>query len=314
MTSKQIVSALIPLALLATLACSKTEDTAPERRIFGNPPSIETVDPNFYFPQAPVDCDFTDIIQAFFCGFGILDVIPQTGTGWTVSHDAQGNRIIVHSTDPTTTPGVFIEGTYTELVFASRVTDQESTPQQSNILLVSASYKLPSSATEVSLVLFDDGSTVDFPFEQKSLVGEDCTVDIPNQTCSCGGAIYKIHSGDATKGDGLYTRKFALANSNASNFLLDCIMRQKKEIPQTANSGVTLQFKIEAVDRQGNVSTWPTKLSAVVGSGSFECNGDSCGCCLLHANSQQADINECHGEEGMISPSQAPDGVCKDLI
>ena len=110
MTSKQIVSELMSLALLATLACSKTEDTAPERRTFGSPPTIETVDPTFYFPQAPVDCDFTDIIQAFFCGFGLLDVQPQAGTGWTVAQDAQGHRIIVHSTDPTTQPGVFIEG------------------------------------------------------------------------------------------------------------------------------------------------------------------------------------------------------------
>ena len=119
------------------------------------------MDPNFYFPQAPVDCDFTDIIQAFFCGFGLLDVQPQTGTGWTVAKDAQGNRIIVHSTDPTTQPGVFIEGEYTELVFSAKVIDPESTAQQSNVLLVSASYVLPGSTTEVSLVLFDDGSTVD---------------------------------------------------------------------------------------------------------------------------------------------------------
>src|SRR5262245_21801600 len=105
MTSKQVVSALTSLALLGTLACSKTEDTAPERRIFGSPPSIQTVDPNYYSPQAPVDCDFTDIILAFFCGFGILDVQPQTGRGWTVGQDASGGRIIVYSDQPTTVPG-----------------------------------------------------------------------------------------------------------------------------------------------------------------------------------------------------------------
>src|SRR5206468_6671753 len=141
---------------------------------------------------------------------------------------------------------------------------QESTPQQSNVLLVSASYKVPDSTTEISLVLFDDGSTIDFPFEQKtSAIGEDCTVDLDTQSCSCGGAIYKIKSGDATKGDNLFTRKFAIANSNASSFLLDCIMRQKKEIPVTGNAGVRLEFKLEAIDRQGNIATWPTRLTAV---------------------------------------------------
>ncbi len=314
MTSKQVVSALTSLALLATLACSKTEDTAPERRIFGNPPSIQTVDPNYSFPQAPVDCDFTDIIQAFFCNFGILDVQPQTGRGWTVK-DVGGQRVIVYSDVPTTVPGVFIEGMYTEIVFAAKVVDQDSTPQQSNVLLVSASFRLPApSTTEISLVLFDDGSTIDFPFEQKSLIPEDCTVDLANQACACVGATYKIKSGDTTKGDNSFTRKFAIADPQTSNFLLDCIMRSKKEIPYPIDSGTQLDFKIEAVDRQGNLSTWPNKISTVVGNGSFVCNGDSCGCCLLHANSQLADISECHGLDGMISPSQAPNGVCKDLI
>jgi len=314
MTLKRILSALLPIALLTFLSCSKTADTAPERRIFGSPPTIETIDPNFSNPQTPVDCDFTDIVNALLCQNGILDAQPQTGRGWTKAVDQDGNTIVVFSDVPTTVPGTFIEGTYTELSFRAKVTDPETTAQQNNILLVSASFVPPDSTTETTLVLFDDGSTIDFPFEQRALVGEDCDVDIPNNICTCGGAIYKIKSGDLAKGDNLYTRKFAFADKNASGFLNDCVMRSKKEIPVSADVGATLQFKIEAVDRQGNLSTWPTKLSATVGAGTFLCNGDSCGCCLLHAFSQLADISQCHGLDGMISPSRAPDGVCIDIL
>jgi len=316
MMSKRTPSALVSIALLAVLACSKTADTAPERRIFGSPPTIETVTPIF-IPQAPVDCDFTKIVDALVCQNGILDAQPQTGRGWTKAVDPNdpNKTIVVFSDVPTTVPGTFIEGTYTELSFTVKVTDPESTAQQSNILLVSASYQLPPpSTTEDTLVLFDDGGQINFPFEQKALVAEDCTVDIPNQICDCGGAIYNIKSGDLVKGDGVYTRKFALANPGASQFLNDCIKRSKQEIPVPLSAGSTLQFKIEAVDRQGNLATWPTKLPAVVGTGSFVCNGDSCGCCLLHAFSQLADITECHGLPGLISPSKYPDGVCIDFI
>ena len=314
MTLKRFLPALLPIALLAFLSCSKTADTAPERRIFGSPPTIETVDPNFANPQTPVDCDFTDIVNALLCKNGILDAQPQTGRGWTKAVDQDGNPIVVYSDVPTKVPGTFIEGTYTELSFRAKVTDPESTSQQSNILLVSASFVPPDSTTETSLVLFDDGSTIDFPFEQRALVEESCDVDIPNQICTCSAAIYKINSGDLVKGDNLFTRKFAFADKNASGFLNDCVMRSKKEIPVAADVGSTLQFKIEAVDRQGNLSTSPTKLPAVVGAGTFLCNGDSCGCCLLHAFSQLTDITKCHGEPGMISPSQAPNGVCIDII
>jgi len=320
MTSKQVFSALLPIAVLAALSCSKTQDTAPERRIFGNPPTIQTVGPftdiNYYNPQSHLDCDFTDIVNALLCQNGLLDVQPQMGRGWTRGVDPNDPNKVVFSDVPTSVPGVFIEGTYSELTFKVKVVDQESTPQQSNILLVSASYQPPDSPNERTLVLFDDGSTVDFPFEQKALVSEDCTVDIAQGICSCTGATYKIKSGDDPngKGDGTFTRKFALSNPSASGFLNDCVMRSKHEIPVSVPAGDTLQFKIEAVDRQGNLTTWPSKLTAVVGAGSFVCNGDSCGCCLLHAFSQLAALPECHGLDGLISPSQAPNGVCKDIL
>ena len=320
MTSKQIFSALLPIALLAALSCSKTKDTAPERRIFGSPPTIESVDlANFSNPESHVDCDFSPSVLSIICSIGVVDVVPQTGTGWTLAKDPNdpNHSIVVHSDVPSTEPGARIQGTYTELTFTAKVTDPESTPQQSNILLVGASY-VPdpkNSNTETTLVLFDDGSQIDFPFDQKALVPEDCTFDLAEGICTCTAATYKIESGDLQKGDSTYTRKFAIANSNASEFLKDCIKRTHKEIPVTGNAGDVLQFKIEAVDRQGNLATFPTKLTATVGAGTFACNGDSCGCCILYAFSGYGiDPSQCHGEDGMISPSRAPNGVCHDIL
>src|SRR6266700_1730187 len=58
MTSKRILSTLLPVALLAVMSCSKTQDTAPERRIFGSPPTIQTVTSSIT-TQSRVSCDFT---------------------------------------------------------------------------------------------------------------------------------------------------------------------------------------------------------------------------------------------------------------
>ncbi len=320
MMSKRTPSALVSIALLAVLACSKTADTAPERRIFGSPPTIQSVEPNIYDQQATAGpCDFSAVaISLLISAASICDAQPQVGRGWNPSTDAQGHRIILYSDVPTAAPGVFLNGTYTEVSFVAKVTDPESTAQQSNILLVSASYAPLQSPYEDTLVLFDDGSQINFSFPQRAIVREgSCTFNIPppDDPCSCSIAEYTIHSGDHGKGDGFYARKLAFADQNTSSFLLDCIMSSKQETLITKfPTGTLMQFKIEAVDRQGNLATWPTKPQAVVGPGSFTCTGDSCGCCLFYANSQLADITECHGVDGMISPSAAPNGVCKDLL
>lgn len=312
-TPTRILTPFLSLAVLAALSCSKTQDTAPERRIFGNPPTIQSVDPVFYDAEIPTECNFTDIVLALFCQFQYLDVEPQTGTGFTVVFSAdKKERFIRYSDQPTTEPGVFIQGTYSELTFKVRATDPESTPQQSNILLVSASYIKPDSKSETSLVLFDDGSENAFRFEQEAQSAENCTVDLESGSCVCQGAVYDIKSGDLQKGDELFTRKFALINPRGNEFFLDCIMRTKNVIGDYFEEGSTIDFKIEAVDRQGNMSAWPDKLTAVAGPGSFVCNGDSCGCCMMHAHSQMADISECKGLTGMVSPSSFPNGFCID--
>ncbi len=316
MTSRTIRSALLSLAALAALSCSKTQDTAPERRVFGDPPTIQSVDESFD-PQAIISCDFTNIVSASLCEFGIIDVQPQTGTGFTVVFSGPNRevRTIVYSDTPSSEPGIFIEGTHGEFIFKVKVTDPNSVPGgQTNILLVSSSFVQPETNVETSLVLFDDGSSNQFSYPQNVIQGENCTVN-PNGSCTCASAVYKVRSGDAPPGgDGIYTRKFAVTNQAASPFLNDCLMSTKYETPYYTPPQSTIQFKIEAVDRQGNLTAWPTKLTGTTANNTFACHGDSCGCCYLHWVSQLASQEECRGLPGLISPSSAPNGVCKDLL
>lgn len=313
--SARHLALLLSLAVAATLNCSKTQDSAPERRIFGEPPTIQSVDPNFVEPEKQAMCDFTDVVEALFCQNGILDVEPQTGFGWTIVPDPNtGNPIIKHEDVESTIPGVIINGNYTELNFKANVVDPNSTPGNNNVLLVSSSFVTPQSHIETSLVLFDDGSEANFPVEQQSYVAEDCNIDIPNGTCACSNARYNIKSGDANKDDSQYSRRFVVLNRTAPGFLIDCIMRSRNVVGVVADPHSTYNFKIEAVDRQGNLSAWPTSLTAETGDGRFACTGDSCGCCLLHYFSQQTDLQSCADEPGMISPSAFPNGFCVDAI
>lgn len=317
MMSARQLALLLSLAVAATLACSKTQDTAPERRIFGEPPTIQSVDPDFVEPEKQAMCDFTDVVFAIFCQNGILDVQPQTGFGWTVVVDDSFDppkRTIKKEDVESTIPGVIINGNYTELNFKAIVTDPNSTPGSNNVLLVSSSFVTPQSHIETSLVLFDDGSEANFPVEQNAYVAEDCNIDIPNSTCECTNARYNIKSGDANKDDNQYSRRFVVLNRSAPGFLIDCIMRSRNVVGIVADPHSTYNFKIEAVDRQGNLSAWPNSLTAETGDGRFACTGDSCGCCMLHAFSQQADLAECADEPGMISPSSFPNGFCVDAL
>lgn len=308
--SARSLALLLSLAVAGTLTCSKTQDTAPERRIFGEPPTIVSVDPVFAVADAQVECNFTDVMYGLFCGFGFTDVEIEAGTGWTLVNDAQGKPQVVHSDTPTPDAGIRINGEYTEFTFKAQVTDPNSTPGNNNILLVSSSYVSPESSVETSLVLFNDASETNFPINQSSSIFENCA----SQTCPCEYTHYDIRSGDADKSDDIYTRKFLVINQTAPNFLKDCIMKELHVVGGPAAPNSKFEFKIEAVDRQGNLTVWPNKLVASTGSGRFACEGDSCGCCMLHYQNSLIDLCQCLDEPGMISPSQTPNGFCVDYL
>lgn len=312
MMNRTVPASIFLMVAIATLSCSKTQDTAPERRVFGDPPVIETVEPNFFDAQKHISCDFTSVMEGYFCQFpefasGVEFV---AGPGWQLTEP--------HDSGPMSSePGVFIEGDFGEITLKVKVTDPNSPPPpgQTNVLLVSASYPDtdPANKTETSLVLFDDGSFNKFKFPQKgSRGGEDCTV-VEGQACpTCGGAKYDVSSGDSTSGDGTFTRRLALPDKRslpppADDYLQDCILRTTGDTPMLSSQGDVYDFKIEAVDRQGNLATWPTRLKATIGTSNFVCSGDPCACCFMQSNEPTA---QCACLEGVISPA-FPTGYCK---
>jgi hypothetical protein len=308
MKNRTIPASILVMVAIATFSCSKTQDTAPERRVFGDPPVIETVEPNFFEAQRHIECDFTPIMRGFFCPFFGNDVEFIAGRGWQL--------VPPHDSGPISAePGVFIDGDFGEITLKVKVSDPDSPPPpgQTNILLVSASYPDtdPANKTESSLVLFDDGSFNKFKFPQKITgFGEDCSIDA-NGVCNCYGAKYDVLSGDQTAGDGTFTRKLALPDKRslpppADGFLQDCILRDTGDTPLLSSQGDVYDFKIEAVDRQGNLTKWPVRLKAVIGTSNFACSGDPCACCFMQTN----DVSQCSGLDGVLTPA-FPDGYCK---
>jgi hypothetical protein len=308
----------VAVALIA-LSCSKTQDTAPERRIFGAPPTIESVEfchmegtqclPGFG-PKAFISCDFSQIVVDNLCelgrDFGIGILTPQSGGGWTCDPDTGTCK---GSDNPTTQPGIFIQGTYGEAIFKVKVTDPDSTSTQNNVLMVSSSFVQRDSTSEISLILLDDGAINRFPNAQKlPTPGETCAI-APDSTCTCSTATYDVTSGDDEAKNNVWTRKMAFPNPKTQYLLQDCIMRDRHETLQYTPEATTYSFTIEAVDRQGNLATWPTKFVGVTDNkiGDFACNGDPCGCCYLFFGSDF--LTHCNGLPGMTSDS-LPMGLC----
>jgi hypothetical protein len=273
--------------------------------VFGDPPTIKSVDADHFFePEHFISCDWTENVVNEICSKpgGGTGLEAQAGGGWT-----NGS---INTTDPSPVPGVFIQGTYGEAVFRVNVTDPNSTSDQNNLLFVGASFIEQDSTSETSLVLFNDGSFSKFKNPQKvASVGENCVVN-PNGSCSCFLATYDVTSGDVQAKDDLWTRKIAVHDPSANAFLLDCIMDDAHETLVGAERGTTIPFKIEAVDRQGNLATWPSKLVAVTSTSltKFSCNGDSCGCCIMQSAEP---TSECRCLPGMLSPD-FPNGLCID--
>jgi len=250
-------------AFLALLGCSKTQDTAPETRVFGQPPVIESVSAT---PDtiATASCDFTEM---FLFNEGFCD-------------------------DFATLLGrVTVEARYTEVLLEVIVTDPDDPAPPApgtDILLVSASYVVDGGGgtpTENTIVLFDDGSQILFPFSQKSGDLQDCSIS----SCSCTDATYDVTSNDATPADHTYTRAFAFAPGGGGipagkeNLYRDCIAKDRHQASQIAAdfSDAQIEFRIEAVDRNGNLTEAPTRPPATIGSPALTCSGDPCACCVL---------------------------------
>lgn len=286
----------VALLAMAILGCSKTQDTAPERRIFGQPPAIEGV--SLQGSTTTATCDLTRIVQGYLCSAQITPDLYTFSPG----------------------PTVHIEIDYTELQFRVQVTDPESTATTSDVLLVTASYSTPASGgsipVETSLVLFDDASETTFPYRQGGGAPENCTIDIPNGICGCTGAEYQLNSNDTVKGDGIFSRGFGLVGgsfpSRAQNMINNCIANTKHQAPASATDfiGGNLTFKIEAVDKSGNLAEWPQSEQAAVGTTTFRCLGDECACCLMISSDPSTECSQLPGLPGVPGTGYET-GLCK---
>lgn len=307
MTPSSRLTTVICVGFLALLGCSKTQDTAPETRVFGDPPVISGVDadPN---PTAVASCDFTDV---FLNKFELCD-------------------------DSAILSGpVMIESRYTEVTVRATVTDPDDPPAPStetDVLLVSASYVTDSGSgtpSEDTIVMFDDGSQILFPFSQKDGALEDCSFDPIGKTCTCDKAFHNVTSNDPTAGDNVYTRSYAFAPGGnipqgKDGLYLDCIAEDRQQASQIAAdlSNTPLDFRIEAVDRSGNLTESPIRPTANVGTGGLTCSGDPCACCLfLTDNAPYRPVAQggCFGLDGLeFDPNGGtaysllcPGGYCK---
>lgn len=279
------------LAVAAT-GCSKTEDTAPETRIFGSPPIIHSVE--FSGGQETANCDLSQFAHGLMCSI----LPPSAPSDWTF-----------------TDPPVRLEVGFSSMEFRVNVTDPESTPTQTDILLVGASYV--HGGEETTLLVFDDGSTLDFPKLQEGVTPQSCPALPTDPVCQeCTPATYNLHSNDQVANDGLFSRGYAFVGvpGTGRGFLANnCIAEATERAPVTPTGliGQVLEFKIEAVDRSGNITVWPDRPSATLVSSTFACLGDQCFCCLVTSDNPAL---ECSDLPGTSSPLYAPGGFCIDYL
>ena len=68
-------------------------------------------------------------------------------------------------------------------------------------------------------------------------------------------------------------------------------------MPISAAAGIPFTIRIDAIDRDGNITTWPVELPVVVQPNRFICEGDECLCCFFANN---VIGGPCAGKPGLI--------------
>ncbi|HZM69571.1 MAG TPA: hypothetical protein VFB95_04295 [Candidatus Cryosericum sp.] len=275
-----------------------------EPPIFGAPPTIHSVDLSVDTETAT--CDLTRILEGHLCDNG-------------------------YPADQFASPFPFVILTvqFSEVSLSARVTDPDSTPSMSDVLLVAASFLRPTAGgagEEVSLILLDDGSQNLFYFLQSGVIPEDC--DTTPGACACGPATYPATSHDPIANDAVFTRVLSFvasgpgtpAGPNTLALSQNCIARDRRQSPFPADELVAHPpaFKIEAVDRSGNILQWPVLPPVTIEPTTVSCDGDLCGCCLLMSPIPLAEPADggCRGLPGLagVPGSGFENGFCVDLL
>lgn len=273
------------LIAVGLIGCSKTQDTAPQTRVFGDPPTIGSV--TLTAQTRLLDCDVTVALQGKFC------------EGGSLNRDSYA-----FSPGPT----VSVRVGYTEFYFRVQATDAQSTPGQNDILLVAASFQSPGdqgTIEETSLIVLDDGGSLKFPWKQTAPV-EDCTFFSDPPFCTCAAKFFDLTTGDTTADDNVFSRGFAFIAPgggippNAFGAIETCVAKVAKESPYSSTFFINrdLDFKIEAIDRAGNDTIWPARPVGHIDPTSYSCTGDDCACCILGSGDP---LTDCVDKPGMIA-------------
>jgi hypothetical protein len=297
------------LLVTAVNGCSKTQDTAPEQRIFGSPPVINSV--SMTSDRNVAHCDITNVVLGKLCNGGI----PISDIAFS-------------------SPTIEVDVGYHQLFFNVGVTDPESTDAASDILLVTVSYQTPpdtGAVEEHSLILLDDGSAMGFPFSSGGNP-EACNISQPNNICQCFAAEYTLNSNDVAPSDDIFTRGFGwvgvggnVPDSVEGQALVNnCLARDKHQAPASTDKVLnrTITFKVEATDREGNITEWPARPEATIGPPDFACIGDACACCLMTSSNPfggPPEVGGCKGLPGIIATGPNAGwaigaGLCQALI
>jgi hypothetical protein len=142
-----------------------------------------------------------------------------------------------------------------------------------------------------------------------------------------------LTSNDSTDTDNIYTRGFAWvgtpsvflpppstipSGTAAFDLIQDCVAKYTNRAPAdgTAFFGRSVSFKIEAVDREGNLATWPQQPAVTVPPTGFTCTGDPCICCFMSSSDPNQDPPVgCKGLPGLVGVpgSGYENGLCTYL-
>lgn len=277
MVRARVLAAATAAGLMVLTGCSKSEDVPVGVTLFGSPPQITQVSVTPLEEQSTsYSCDFTDIMKGFLCqnGYNVQESAP-----------------------------IILSGKYTQVIFRVTVEDPEGID---NVLFAGASYNKPDGKLESTLVLFNDGSENQFEqgqYDQLSGIGQNCV--LTPDTCSCAGKIYKVTSNDVQKSDHVFTRAMAYLPNGIPDIARDCIMSSRQQVVSAFTAGTNLSFRIDVVDRDGNLDTWDTKPTVQIAdteSSALACSGDECGCCIFRYSIGGAYLYTCGGEPGLYLP------------
>lgn len=261
-------------------------DTADRRHpcdhgFFGAPPTFDPASINTV--RQTVTCDITQYVEALVCSFGFPGVRAASQ--------------------------VMVDVAYDSLPLTAHVVDGDSTPDQNDLVSVTAEVFVTEPPDPRSAFpMLDDGSRTSLPIHFSNDV-VNCTEDPVAGACYCTPQNVPAYSGDVVSGDGVYTFESSLIFPAFppvyQDVRLACVTRNRSRFTLFYNQVTAVSVVLRATDRIGNVVSASGTVTPSATTSS--CTGDACGCCLVTSPDP---VTQCPGLPGMPTPDY-PDGLCR---